>query len=83
MRGFSTTTGRHNSPSPDRVLATVLHLRLSLPEGTLAHRFSCSRVTIHRTIAEIRPLLAAKATTIDPDPTTPLPELLTKIKQTS
>jgi len=67
----------------DRVLATVVHLRLSLPEGTLAHLFGCSRATIHRAIAEIRPLLDANATTIDPDPTTPLPALLAKIKPTS
>jgi uncharacterized protein YndB with AHSA1/START domain len=67
----------------DRTPATVLHLRLSLPEGALAHLFGCGRPTIHRAIAEIRPLLDANQTTIDPDPTTPLPDLLANINQAS
>jgi hypothetical protein len=44
-------------PFPDRVVATVLHLRLSLPDDTLAHLFGTSRSTIRRALAEIRDLL--------------------------
>jgi hypothetical protein len=44
-------------PFPDRVVATVLHLRLSLPDDTLAHLFSTSRTTMRRALAEIRDLL--------------------------
>lgn len=32
---------------PDRVLATILHLRLALPEDTLAVLLHASRTTIH------------------------------------
>jgi hypothetical protein len=35
---------------PDRVLVTVLRLRLSLPEDTLAHLFTTSRATIRRAV---------------------------------
>ena len=44
-------------PFPDRVVATVLHLRLSLPDDTLAHLFGTSRTTIGRALAETRHLL--------------------------
>jgi transposase len=67
----------------DQVLATVLQLRLSLTDNTLGHLFGCGRLTIHRAVAETRELLNTNGTTIDPDPTTPLPELLAKIKTTS
>jgi hypothetical protein len=48
----------------DRVLATILHLRLSLPPDTLAHLFSCNRSTICRAIRETRKLLDQHGTTI-------------------
>src|SRR6185437_12146246 len=41
---------------PDRVVATILHLRLSLPEDTLAHLFGTSRTTMWRALTEIREL---------------------------
>jgi transposase len=44
-------------PFPDRVVATVLHLRLSLPDDTLAHLLGTSRSTIRRALTEIRDLL--------------------------
>jgi hypothetical protein len=44
-------------PFPDRVVATVLHLRLSLPDDTLAHLLGTSRSTIGRALAEIQDLL--------------------------
>jgi Rhodopirellula transposase DDE domain/Helix-turn-helix of DDE superfamily endonuclease len=64
---------------PDRVLATVLHLRLSLPEDTLAHLFTTSRSTIRRAIHETRQLLDEHRTTITAAPTPPRPvtDLLT------
>jgi hypothetical protein len=59
------------------------YLRLSLSDNTLGHLFGCSRLTIHRVIAETRELFNTNGITIDPDPTTPLPELLSKINTTS
>jgi hypothetical protein len=51
---------------PDKVLATILHLRLQLPPETLAHLFVRSRSTIRRAIDEVKPLLAQHGTTITP-----------------
>jgi hypothetical protein len=51
---------------PDRVLATILHLRLSLPPDTLAHLFSSNRSTISRAIRETQQLLDQHGTTITP-----------------
>lgn len=53
---------------PDRVLATILHLRLSLPPDTLAHLFSSNRSTICRVIRETKQLLDQHGTTITPTP---------------
>jgi hypothetical protein len=53
---------------PDRVLATILHLRLSLPPDTLAHLFRCNRSTICRAIRETQQLLDQHGTTITPAP---------------
>jgi transposase len=53
-------------PFPDRVVATVLHLRLSLPEDTLAHLFGTSRTTIRRALTEIRDLLDQHGHRIEP-----------------
>src|SRR5579859_4550119 len=44
-------------PFPDRVVATVLHLRLTLPDDILAHLLGTSRTTMRRALAEIRELL--------------------------
>jgi hypothetical protein len=52
--------------SPDRVVATVLHLRLSLPKDTLAHLFSPSRATIRRALAETQDLLDQHGHRIEP-----------------
>jgi transposase len=76
---------RHGRPRhltyTHRVLATILHLRLSLPHDTLAHLFSCSRSTIRRVIAETRKDLNTNETTIQPNPNpAPLTGLLTKIQ---
>jgi hypothetical protein len=53
-------------PFPDRVIATLLHLRLALPEETLAHLFGTSRTTIRRTLAEVRDLLGQHGHVIEP-----------------
>jgi hypothetical protein len=53
-------------PFPDRVVATVLHLRLSLPDDTLAHLFCTSRTTMRRALAEIRDLLDQHEYRIEP-----------------
>jgi transposase len=66
---------------PDQVLATILHLRLSLPEDTVATVFGCSRSTIRRAIAETRQLLTEHGTAIEPStPPVHLPDLIAKIK---
>ncbi|MGW9033150.1 ISAzo13 family transposase [Streptomyces sp. NPDC055722] len=51
---------------PDRVVATVLHLRLGLPEDTLAHLFRTSRTTIRRSLNETRHLLEQHGRVIEP-----------------
>ena len=53
-------------PFPDRVVATVLHLRLSLPDDTLAHLFGTSRTTIGRALTETRHLLDQRGYVIEP-----------------
>jgi hypothetical protein len=53
-------------PFPDRVVATVLHLRLSLPDDTLAHLLGTSRTTIRRALTEIRDLLDQHGHHIEP-----------------
>src|SRR6185437_9836621 len=51
---------------PDRVVATVLHLRLALPDDILAHLLGTSRTTIRRALAEIRELLDQHQYRIEP-----------------
>ena len=53
-------------PFPDRVVATVLHLRLGLPDDTLAHLLGTSRSTIRRALTEIRDLLDQHEYHIEP-----------------
>ena len=53
-------------PFPDRVVATVLHLRLSLPDDTLAHLFGTSRSTMRRALDETRHLLDQHGHRIEP-----------------
>jgi len=47
-------------------VATVLHLRLSLPEDTLAHLFGTSRTTMRRALNETRDLLDQHEHRIEP-----------------
>jgi len=53
-------------PFPDHVVATVLHLRLALPDDTLAHLLGTSRTTMRRALAEIRDLLDRHGHRIEP-----------------
>src|SRR5882672_4416800 len=53
-------------PFPDRVVATVLHLRLALPDDTLAHLLGTSRTTIRRALTEIQDLLDQNGHHIEP-----------------
>jgi hypothetical protein len=53
-------------PFPDRVVATLLHLRLSLPGDTLAHLFGTSRTTMGRALAQTRHLLDQHGHRIEP-----------------
>ena len=53
-------------PFPNRVVATVLHLRLALPDDILAHLLGTSRTTIRRALAEIRDLLDQHGHHIEP-----------------
>jgi hypothetical protein len=52
-------------------VATVLHLRLTLPEDTLARLFRTSRTTIRRALTETRHLLDQHGRAIEPVTTPP------------
>jgi hypothetical protein len=47
-------------------VATVLHLRLALPDDILAHLLGTSRTTMRRALAEIRDLLDQHQYRIEP-----------------
>jgi transcriptional antiterminator len=47
-------------------VATVLHLRLSLPDDTLAHLLGASRTTIRRALTEIQDLLGQHGYHVEP-----------------
>lgn len=44
----------------DRVVITLVHLRLAIPHAALAVAFGVDRATITRAIGQVRPLLAAR-----------------------
>jgi hypothetical protein len=52
----------------DRLLATILHHRLSLPQTAVAALFNVRPETINRRIREIRQLLTQAEHTIHPSP---------------
>ena len=58
-------------PFPNRVVAAVLHLRLALPDDTLAHLPGTSRTTMRRALAEVRDLLDQHGHRIEPVPAGP------------
>jgi hypothetical protein len=53
----------------DRVLATLIVLRLQLPHQALAVLLGVDRATITRAIGQIRPLLAARGFAVPGQPT--------------
>ncbi|MGH3122073.1 MAG: transposase family protein [Streptosporangiaceae bacterium] len=50
----------HDLPFTDRVIVTLVHLRLQLPHAALAELYRVDRSTVTRAVREIRPLLAAR-----------------------
>jgi transposase len=69
---------------PNRVLATIMHLRLSVPDDNLATMFSISGSAMHRAIRDTRNLLHQHGTVIEPiTPSAPLADLLRKATETT
>lgn len=58
----------HDLPFTDRVIATVVHLRLQLPHKALAVIYGVDRSTVTRAVREIRPLLAARGFAVPGEP---------------
>jgi len=50
----------HDLPFTDRVIVTLVYLRLQLPQPALAALYGVHRSTVTRAVHEIRPLLAAR-----------------------
>ena len=50
----------HDLPFTDRVIVTLVHLRLQLPHAALAALYGVHRSTVTRAVTEVRPLLAAR-----------------------
>ncbi|MEU8693095.1 transposase family protein [Streptomyces sp. NPDC048665] len=44
----------------DRLLVTLVHLRLGLPHAALAQLYGVDRSTVSAAVREVRPLLAAR-----------------------
>jgi hypothetical protein len=55
-----------NSPTPDRVLATVLYLRRLCTQTVLADLFGVDRSTITKAVREVLPLLHQHGHTVTP-----------------
>ncbi|HET9007113.1 MAG TPA: ISAzo13 family transposase [Actinomycetes bacterium] len=61
------TTGRPPTLTlGDRLLATILHYRMRLPQVTIAELFTVTPMTINRRIRDIRQILTAAGHTITP-----------------
>jgi DDE superfamily endonuclease/Helix-turn-helix of DDE superfamily endonuclease len=58
----------HDLPFTDRVIATLVHLRLQLPHKALAVIYGVDRSTVTRAVGEIRPLLAARGFAVPGEP---------------
>jgi hypothetical protein len=58
----------HDLPFTDRVIATLVHLRLQLPHKALAMIYGVDRSTVTRAVREIRPLLAARGFAVPGEP---------------
>jgi len=64
----STKPGSSRRASRDRLLATVLHYRLALPQVAIAALFGVHPETISRRIRDIRQLLGQAGHAIQPGP---------------
>jgi hypothetical protein len=62
----------HSLVFTDRVIVTLVYLRLQLPHAALAELCRVDRSTISRAIGEIRPLLAARGFAVPGEPGTRL-----------
>jgi hypothetical protein len=58
----------HDLPFTDRVIATLVHLRMQLPHKALAVIYGVDRSTVTRAVGEIRPLLAARGFAVPGEP---------------
>jgi hypothetical protein len=58
----------HDLPFTDRVIVTLVHLRLQLPHAALAELYRMHRSTVTRAIGEVRPLLAARGFAVPGEP---------------
>jgi hypothetical protein len=58
----------HELTFTDRVIATLVCLRLQLPHGAVALLYKVDRATVTRAVGEIRPLLAARGFAIPGKP---------------
>jgi len=58
----------HDLPFTDRVIATLVHLRLQLPHKALAVIYGVDRSTVTRAVREVRPLLAARGFAVPGEP---------------
>lgn len=58
----------HELPFTDRVIVTLVYLRLQLPHAALAELYQVDRSTVTRAIGEIRPLLAARGFAVPGEP---------------
>jgi hypothetical protein len=58
----------HDLPFTDRVIATLVHLRMQLPHKALAVIYGVDRSTVTRAVREIRPLLAARGFAVPGEP---------------
>ena len=85
LRPHAPRSGRPpHLPFTDQVLATILHMRLSLPEDVLTELFTSSRSTVRRVITQTRQLLDQHGATIEPVTlSVPLTDLINKIKSAS
>ncbi|MGH3593928.1 MAG: transposase family protein, partial [Pseudonocardiaceae bacterium] len=58
----------HDLPFTDRVIVTLVYLRLQLPHAALAALYGVHRSTVTRAVREIRPLLAARGFAVPGEP---------------
>jgi hypothetical protein len=58
----------HDLPFTDRVIVTLVYLRLQLPHAALAALYGVHRSTVTRAVREVRPLLAARRFAVHGEP---------------